>query len=501
MFSQRRVEEAMALHREGRLDEAAAKYDALLALNPGDANLMNLQGILAGQRGDYVRALSLLNQAIAIDPAAPEFRNSVAVTCERIGDAAQAAAAFNDQGNLLMTARRFAEALKAFDHALRLRPDSPHYKCNRGVALLKLGRYESAVALLSSIPDGDTLSYIPLNLGNALTGLTRTTDAIAAYDRALSIEPGLVEAHFARGQALLLSGHYAKGWADYEWRKKWSGFDNPYRHIPEWTGEPLDGRLLVVSEQGLGDAIHFARYVPLLAEQGHDVVFEVRDELFRLFDEGFRHDGMEIVPRSAMMLRSAGAVAAHVTLLSLPRHFAVTVDSVAGDSPYLSASHDRAAAFARGLPDDGRFRVGLVRAGQPQHGNDFIRSLPPEAIEPLLSADAAFYSLQVMPFAVPGVSELGPGFTDFADTAAAILNMDLVISADTSVAHLAGALGRPVWLMIASAPDWRWGLGGDTTPWYPTARLFRQPIRGDWPHVVGEIRKSLTDLIDARKHG
>jgi tetratricopeptide (TPR) repeat protein len=493
MLNRRRIEEAMALHRDGRLAEAAQKYDALLALNPGDANLMNLQGILAGQMGDYTKSILLLQRAIDASPHLPHFHNSLAVTLERTGNRDGAANAFNNEGNLLLSQYRAADALVAFGHALRLRPQSPQYQCNYGVALIKLGRAQEAADCLAAI-DAPDLSYIPLNLGNALAGIPRPIDAIAAYDRALRIDPSLVEAHWARGQAFLMLGDYAEGLGEYEWRKRWHGFENPYRTIPEWAGAPLNGNLLVVSEQGLGDTIQFARYVPMLAAEGYRIIFEVRDPLFTLFSEGFHHDGVEIVARSEMESR-IGECAAHIMLMSLPHYFTTRRDTIPGDAPYLTVSDERIAQQVARLPDCAHKRIGIVRSGQSFHAGDYARSIAASVMQPLLSADCDFHSLQIVKFDDPQVTELGLGFTDFADTAAAIMAMDLVISVDTSVAHLAGALGKPVWILIPVAADWRWGLEGETTRWYATARLFRQAGADDWPRVIDSVRKALDAFI------
>ncbi len=503
MLNRRRFDEASALHRSGRLEEAAEKYAALLALNPGDPGLLHSAGLLAGQRGNYPEAMRLLRRAAERAPRVEEYRASLAAMVERESAAVSAAEVYNQQGNSLLGARRYAEALAAYDRALELQPGSAHFRCNRGVALAKLGRHDEAAALLYAIRDDGKLSYVPLNLGNALVGLGHIDEALAAYGRALAIEPDLAEAHWARGQALLLLGRFAEGWAEYEWRRRWQGAENPYAaSLPAWRGEDaktLGGKLLVVSEQGFGDAIQFARYLPLLVEAEHSVVFEVRDELYGLFAEGLSREGIEIVTRGAAQASdplTAASCKAQVPLLSLPFLLETRAETVPRNIPYLRPPDRTQVAVRQAGP-----RIGLVRSGQPRHANDSSRSLPAGLLAPVLDREAEFFSLQIAPFAAPNVIELGVGFRNFAETAAALATMDLIISVDTSVAHLAGAMGKPLWLLLPYTPDWRWGLTGDQTPWYPTARLFRQGTRGGWNGVVARVAGALDEFLFAYRAG
>ncbi|MBM3488711.1 MAG: glycosyltransferase family 9 protein [Alphaproteobacteria bacterium] len=299
---------------------------------------------------------------------------------------------------------------------------------------------------------------------------------------------------------LLRLGRFAEGWARFEARRRLPHPAAEERgwNEPRWDGGALDGRtILVHDEQGLGDAIQFARYVPALAARGGRVVLACRAPLVRLF--GTLAGVAAVVPRGAAI----EPCAVRVPIMSLPFHLGTTVETIPA-APYLAVPPGivapSAIAAAAGL------RVGIVRAGNPAHARDSERSLAPDHLAPLASVGGvSWFGLQPggAPLAsvLSGAIELGAGFTDLADTAAAIAVLDLVITVDTAVAHLAGALGKRVWILITHVPDWRWLLGRDDSPWYPTARLYRQPARGDWSTVVARLAADLAAAAAAAARG
>jgi hypothetical protein len=299
---------------------------------------------------------------------------------------------------------------------------------------------------------------------------------------------------------LLLLGRLREGFAEYEWRWRMPGFATPRRAFaqPMWTGDALAGRtLLVHAEQGLGSAIQFARYVELAATGGR-VLLECRRPLQRLFAQSLARPGG---PAAGVVVKGEELPPfdCHAPLMSLPHLLGTTLETIPARVPYLAARPDDVAAWRERLASALRPRIGLVWAGDANHENDHNRSMPPQFLAPLADAPAAFFSLQVPArgelspvFPAGSVIDLAPALGDFAETAAVIANLDLVISVDTAVAHLAGALARPVWLLLPYVPEWRWLLERDDSPWYPTMRVFRQRKAGDWrglvDHLAGVLR-------------
>ena len=319
-------------------------------------------------------------------------------------------------------------------------------------------------------------------LARTLEAQDRMDVAIALYREALTVQPDHGVTHLLLAQALLASGQYADGWAEYEWRYSGEG-GKPFPHIdkPRWQGEPLDGRtLLVIGDQGYGDSIQFARFLPRLKELGAKVTLGASQ------------------PMAALMARAAGVdhlfhdwhyvgpFDCFVPISSLANVLKVTDADLPGPMPYLEADARRVARWSRRiLPAKGRRRIGVCWAGRPTHPNDRHRSIPFEKLARHLSADAEFFSLQKGERAADAagsrVADLSARLHDFAETAAVMANLDLVVSVDTSIVHLAGAMGRPVHLLLPYVADWRWGRPGvNATPWYPSVKLCRQDAPGDW---------------------
>lgn len=443
----------------GRLDQARM----LLAAAPETASEPEVAyrlGVAEALLGDTA-AIATWRRTLRLDAAFAPALYDLAVAYTRTGDAAQAG---------LM-----------FSRLLNADPDHAQGRFNYGNLLFRLGRAEEAVAIYAPLiaaanPPRDAL----VNLGRALRRAGRLIEADACYRRALHANPGDHIAHWNRAHVLFLQGRWAEGFAAWEHRLA-AGMTPPVRPaLPEWTGGPLPARLLLVGEQGHGDAIQCLRYVPEVAARGCAPVLAVHDSL---------------LPLARLLLPQVTAVAfaeaddaaadAHAPLFSLPHRLGLP-------DPAAVAEPARAPAFATGLAalrrthSSGRPRIGLVWAGNPAHDNDRWRSIDRQELEPLIAArpDLNWVSLQY------GDAD-APPLDDFAATARAVAGVDLLISVDTAAAHVAGTLGMPVWLLLAAEPDWRWGMTGETTPWYASARLFRQERLGDWQPVIARLAASL----------
>src|SRR5215470_6629156 len=502
-----------------RLEEALASYDRALTVRPDYAEALSNRGntLQALQRfeealascdyaltfrQDHVEALVYRGNALhmlkRLEEALASYDRAVAIRPEH-------AEALSNRGLTLHELNRFEEALASYDRALTVRPDYAEALYNRGNTLHALQRLEEALtsydrALVLRPDYAEALS----NRGITLVGLQRLQEALTSYDRAVDLKPDYAEAHFNRSLALLLQGNYADGWEEYEWRWKGGAKGARLRRFdcPQWRGEDLVGKaIFLYDEQGYGDAIQFLRYVPLVALRGGRVILEVSQALLRLVE---RLDG------AAQVFASGGTVPSvdfYCPLLSLPVAFSTTIANIPSGVPYLAADSAEVAAWSRRLVDLEGVRVGLVWAGSSRPGLpeadriDRRRSITLRHFAKLADVrGVSFVSLQkgqprsqtLSP--PPGllVHDLTAELHDFGDTAALIECLDLVISVDTSVVHLAAALGKPVWLLNRFDTCWRWLLGRDDSPWYPTLRQFRQPKPGDWDSVVMDVRAALT---------
>jgi predicted O-linked N-acetylglucosamine transferase (SPINDLY family)/ADP-heptose:LPS heptosyltransferase len=539
-------ERANAELAAGRLDDARATCRAMLALDAGHADALQLLGVVALRAGDTVSAIAQIERAAAIAPTRADIRHNLGFALRAAGRPADAAAAFRDAiardpdfaeahyqlGNLARDARRFAEAEASYRRVLELRSDHHQAMNNLGVALGErqqldeaAGRFERAIALkpdyaeahanlghalratgrpeaaeaagLRAIALAPGFAAAHLNLGLARQDMGRFDEALADFRRAHELDPRDAKSTASEGMLHLLRGQFAAGWGKYEAR--WHLGDLPPRDFaqPQWRGEPLEGRtILLHAEQGFGDTIQFLRYAPLLAARGGKVIVEVQRPLLPL---AVRIQGVTALARGEAL----PALDLHCPLLSLPLAFGTSLDSIPDPTPYLSPPPDRLAHWRERIGAQAGLKVGVAWAGNPVHRNDRNRSIPLERLAPLLElAGRRWFSLQAGPraaeaAAIGGLVDLAPALTDFGETAAAIAALDLVIAADTAVAHLAGALGKPVWLMLPLAPDWRWLLGRADSPWYKTMRLFRQTRPGDWDGVVAAVRDALAQPMTA----
>ena len=537
--------EAVAAHRQGRLRDAEKLYSRVLKAAPNNFDALNLLGTIKAQQGHIGEAHRLFSAAVKANPSAPQGLSNLGQALHALKRGAEAlecldkarALAPDDlsilyqHANVLLSLDRPAEArtefqavlarapqhvearincglaqaalglpepaLADFDAALALAPGHPGAQYNRGVALIKLGRYAEAVAANDAalaVEPGHLNAL--LNRGKALAQLNRHGEAIASYDRVLALKRDQADAHFNRALALLTQGDYRRGFAEYEWRWRRTGMaPQKSRGKPLWLGEyPLNRKtILLHAEQGLGDTIQFARYAPALAAAGAAVVLEVQAELKTLMS---RLDGAPTVIAGG---EAPPAFDVHCPLGSLPLALKTEPGAVPAPVPYLSADGARLAKWSALIGALPQPRIALAWSGNPSHDNDRNRSIALRRLAPLFDGKrASFISLQrelrggdAEILAAKGVTEIGERLEDFADTAAVLALCDRLITVDTAVAHLAGAMGRPVWVLVPFAPDWRWGLNGETTPWYPTARLFRQPKPDDWNAVISRVGAEL----------
>lgn len=413
--------------------------------------------------------------------------------------------AHNNLGCVLQMQGRLDEAIAAFRRALELDPSLAQAQQN--LASLIGGRElleRAAEGYREQVAADPRNAFACHDLGNVYRELGRMDEAIASLDEAIRRDPQYAEAHYARALALLQMGRWAEAWPGHEWRWRVKGLNSPPRDFaqPVWDGSDLGaGTLLLHAEQGLGDSLHFARYAPLAARRCGKLVIECQRPLVELFAS--LKGPARVIARGDPLPEFD----AHLPLMSLANVFRTTTANVPWDGPYLEAEPRRVKEWSW-LRSPGSLQVGLVWAGQPGQWDDRKRSIPFAALAPLAGLPGIrFVSLQKGDAArdlagAPAGTDIldcGARLNDFSDTAAAIANLDLVLSVDTSVAHLAGALGAPLWAMVRYDADWRWVVGGPAgaTPWYPTARVFRQEEEGRWEPVVARVAADLAAM--ARK--
>ncbi len=494
--------EAVRHHRAGRRAEAAAICRAVLTTNPGQPRALFLLGLLLLDEDRPDDAARMFAHAVERDPTHQAGRINLAralIATSRYDEALAAAeaglGAFPDaaelhfvRGTALNAAQRPREAAAALARAVALDPGHAPSWLNLGNAEADLDRLEEAERhIRAALRLAPGLIEAQASLGFVLTALGRLDEARAACAAAIALAPDFAQAHWNLATAALLAGDYETGFREYEWRKRHDRFRHDFIDLPGrvWNGEAVDGQdLLVQAEQGLGDTIQLSRYIKLIAARGARVTLACDRRLIPL---------LRRAPGLHAAIDKSGRLPAYdvwIDQMSLARVFATTPATIPSPSGWLTPDPAAVARLAAELPA-GR-RVGIVWAGNPAHSNDRRRSLPVAAVARLAaSSGTRLISLQVGPrageAAVYGFHDLSQRLTDYAATAAAVAALDLVICVDTSVAHLAGALGKPAWVMLPHAPDWRWMLGRHDTPWYRTLRLFRQDRAGDWASVIARV--------------
>jgi tetratricopeptide (TPR) repeat protein len=550
------VEQAAAQMRLGRFEMAVASYDRLIGLRPDDVEAVNNRGAAllrlgrpAGALADFDRALATrpdlaealcnrgnaflalgraaealasYDQTLALRPTLAQAALNRAQALERLKRPAEALVSLNqavtmmpglvpahyNRGNLLQTLDRHVEAIAGFDAALALEPTHAAAACNRGTSLRALGRLDDALASYEqALAHDPTMVQALVNRASLSAMRGHHRDALADYARAKTASPDSADAHWNEALCRLAMGDYVGGWREHEWRWRTNALRAGHRTYPQplWLGETslAERTILLHAEQGYGDVLQFCRFAPLVAALAESVVLEVPYTLTRLIRT--MPGSQRVVPHNEAL----PAFDVHCPLLSLPLALGTTLETIPCALPYLRADPDQERAWRIRLGALPGLYVGLVWAGNPRANDpaanaiDRRRSMPLERLAPLGRVPGInLISLQKGPGAVAAkappprmvLHDWTDELWDFADTAALIAALDLVISVDTSVVHLAGALGRPVWVLNRYDACWRWLHGRTDSPWYPTARLFRQHAYGDWDNVITEVTAALAEF-------
>ena len=479
---------AIVQSKLGKNDEALVSFNRALSVRPNHADAFNNLSITLKMLKQLDDALASCNRALAAEPGHTE--------------------ALYNRGLILHDLTQFDEALASFDRVLAARPTFAEAFNSRGITLRAMNRYEEALAsydrAIEIRPDyPEALN----NRGNVLREFGRFKEALSEYRRAVTLQPDYADAHWNDALMSLRLGDFANGWVKYEWRWKKNSFTSPQRDFakPLWLGtETIKGKtILVHSEQGFGDTIQFCRYVPMIIERGARPLLEVPETLQNLLKD---LSGVAQVVVAGTKLPDFDL---HCPFLSLPLAFGTRLETIPATVPYLHVSPENGRKWNLLLGRTSGPKIGLVWSGRPTNKNDRDRSINLESLLPLFDTDAKFVSLQkdIRPedaTVLRGRKDLvhfGDNLSNFSETAALLSNLDLVISVDTAVAHLAGALAKPVWVLLPYIPDWRWLLGRDDSPWYPTARLFRQDETRTWSRVVSRVHGELQAFVKERSSG
>ena len=476
----------------------------------------NMAGVQS-QQNDFDGAIASYLRAVEFQPNRPAFQNTLGCAYARIEKNDQAVEcfrkaiqldpkildAYRNLGKMLEKQRKLPEAVSVYQRMIELTPKDPRAHSRLGCALNSLGKYDQAMAKFrQSVAIDPKFAQAHNNIGVVLTNIGKYAEALPHYAKAMELDPKLSNAQLNWGLAMLREGKLEKGWDNFEWRsetpagkkiKKNRQFDQP-----RWDGGPLDGkRIFIYWEQGFGDTIHFCRYLPLVAQRGGQVIFECQQSLVGLM-KGL-DGGAEIIDPQA----DEPIFDVHCPLLSLPRAFGTTSETIPVDLPYIFPRSADVADWRQRLGVREGLRVGIVWAGTPNTPTDRRRSLPASMFAPLMEIQGTnFYSLQIAErteelseLDADKIVDLASGIIDFSDTAAAISQLDLVIAVDTAVVHLAGAMGKEVWTLLPFLADWRWQIDRTDSPWYSTMRLFRQEAPEKWDGVLASVGEALREKV------
>ena len=499
----------LALKEQGKIEEAIEVYSQALDIQPESVGIHNNLGVALYKQGKCDKAIETYQRVIQIQPDFAEAYNNLGMVLKKKGELDAAvqvhhqalriqpdfAEAHRNLGDILQKQGKYDKAVEAYQRAIQIQPNYAAAYNNLGIAWQKQGKLEQAIQIYHK-----TLVIRPNypqaynNLANTLKEQGKLQGAVQAYHKAIEINPSYIDAHKNLGIVLLLQGDFQRGWQEYEWRLKSDDLCIANRAQTRWDGSSLSGKtILLYAEQGFGDTIQFIRYVHLLVEYDTEIIVECQPELLQLFKN------IGAIKKTIVVGESSPKFDVNASLLSLPRILGTDLNSIPVKSPYLytkSGSHTD-------LEMCSEYKVGIVWAGNLKHPNDNNRSVELQQFSVLFDVEACqFFSLQVgkrrddiIRYHYSNtIIDLGGDFSNFSDTAAAILELDLVISVDTAVAHLAGALGKPIWVLLPFMPDWRWLLEREDTPWYPTMRLFRQTDTRDWAGVLQKVRFALEKM-------
>ena len=520
-MSSRAIQPALAALHAGRMQEAERLLRRLLRQQPENAEALHCLGIALHAQGQNAQALSFLERSLRLEPANSQAENNRATVLNALGRPAEALQCLDralalkpddpglhyNRGNTLMTLLRDEEAVASFDAALALQPDFRQALQNKGIVLTRLGRPGEALAtyekLLALYPAGAaadvTLSEARVNRAWALDRMNRRDEALAACDAAIAGDGAHALAHFNAAPICLAMGDYERGWREFEWRWRDPTFKVHARNFAQklWLGkESLEGRrILLYAEQGFGDTIQFCRYAPLVKARGATVIMEAAPPLLPLLRTLRGVD--ELVAFGAKL----PPFHFQTPMMSLPLAFETRLESVPAEVPYLAADPARVEKWRQILGAPRGVRVGLAWSGNRELQSDNVRSARLAELAPLFRDGIEYVSVQkdvrqhdLAEAPRLGLRLFGEHIADFADTAALISLMDIVVSVDSAPAHLAGAVAKPVWLLLYFAAEWRWLMQREDSPWYPTARLFRQRTALDWREVAASVGDAVTTL-------
>jgi tetratricopeptide (TPR) repeat protein len=512
----------LILEAVGEFEQAVLAYQHAVSIKPDYAEAYHNIAIALQSQGRYAEAIEKCRRAISLKIAYAEAYNTMAFSLEKqerfdeaIENYKQAlrlrpdfAEAYNHLGFVLNEQGKSAEAIKNFRRAVEIDPNYAEVYSNLGIALKDRQQFAEAIEnferALRIEPDFAEAYY---NLANSLRDEGRCSEAIENYEQAIRLKPDYAEAHWNMSLTNLLSGNFTEGWKGYRWRRNIDLkilIGRHYTGKPRWDGTPFEGkRLFVHYEQGLGDNIQFVRYLPMIKARGGTVIFETLRPLIALLQD---FPGADQVVENRADGKPSVDFDVYTSLLDMPNIFGTTLETIPAEIPYIHAETAKAQYWRNKLAGP-FFKVGIVWAGSPTHGNDRYRSCKLKDFAPVAKVDGfRLYGLQkgVAAAQMDEMAEVLPivniskEFEDFTDTAAAIENLDLVISVDTSVLHLAGAMGKPAWALLPYAPEWRWMLNRQDSPWYPTMRLFRQSQWSHWEPVFEQVAAELQAA--AEKH-
>ena len=506
----------IALQELRKFDDAVASYNRAITLKPGYAEAYNNRGIALRELRLFDDAVASYDQAIALKPDYAEAYNNRGIALQELKKLDHALASYDraitlkpdyadacyNRANALQELQRLDDAVTSYDRAIALMPCFSEAFYNRANALRKLRKLEDAAASYDKTvalkPDHAEACY---NLGITLLELRQPNDAVVSYDRAIALRPDYAEAYWNKSLALLLNGDFKNGWELYEWRwsDKLPGLTKRNFPQPLWSGkESLTGKtILLHSEQGLGDTIQFCRYARSVAELCDRVILEVEPPLIGLLKE---LDGVADVIAKGSALPPFDY---HCSLMSLPLAFQTSLDSVPCSEKYLRSNEKKLTYWAGRLGEKKKPRVGIVWSGSTKHQNDHNRSIPLADLIKKLPPHCQYVSLQKEMRDIdrstlesnPAILHFGNELHDFTDTAALCELMDIIITVDTSVAHVAGAMGKTTWILLPFSPDWRWLLNRDDSPWYKSVKLYRQSKIGDWESVLARVGADLEKNI------
>jgi tetratricopeptide (TPR) repeat protein len=539
--------EATELYQQNRFDEAETLCEKIVKINPKDTDALHFLGVLCMRKNQSDRAVAFIKKAISLKPQALYYRNLAAVFGKQ-GKHGEAIAmyekaiahnpnyddAYYSLGVTLKETGKINEAIVAYEKAIALNPNYADSYNNLGVALHELGKNEDAIvmftkaiALNPQLVDahnnlgvalreiGNTGDAIPMfakaidlnpeygdaynNVGMIFTDMEKTEDAMLMYEKAIALKPGYADAYWNKSLALLKLGNLDEGFELYEWRWQTKFRLPTKRHFqqPLWLGkESLQGKtILIYSEQGYGDTIQFCRYIAMVAKLGCNIIFEVEEVLFPLMSEQLKGVSQVVSKGEAFL-----AFDYHCPLLSLPLAFKTSLETISSSEAYLYADTKKAAIWENRLGEKTKLRVGIVWSGSVGHKNDRHRSINLETLLQYLPNKHEYICLQkelrandAKTLENSHIHFFGDELHDFSDTAALVSCMDFVVSVDTSVAHLAGSLGKTTFILLPFSSDWRWLQDRNDSPWYSSVKLLRQKAMNDWESVL-ESLASITQL-------